>query len=117
MTSSESFFLKREILVLMNAWNEGLPPTPRTSVSASRPSALAPPDQFVAAQSCPSSAMPSPTPPTESLLAPSASAPASEAGARDEPDPTIVEALNSTKDRLFVLKLGEDFDVLLSERG
>jgi hypothetical protein len=41
----------------------------------------------------------------------------SEAGTRDEPDPTIVEALNGTKDRLFVLKLGEDFDNLLSERG
>ena len=97
--------------------DEGLPPTPRTSVSASRPSALAPPDQLAAAQSCPSSAMPSPTPPTETLLATSASAPASEAGTRDEPDPTIVEALSSTKDRLFVLKLGEDFDTLLSERG
>ncbi|CAE6449847.1 unnamed protein product [Rhizoctonia solani] len=35
----------------------------------------------------------------------------------DEPDPTIVEALSGSKDRLFVLKLGDDFDSLLTERG
>ncbi|KAJ1306936.1 hypothetical protein OPQ81_007917 [Rhizoctonia solani] len=36
---------------------------------------------------------------------------------RDDPDPTIVEALSGSKDRLFVLKLGDDFDNLLNERG
>ncbi|KAG9089840.1 hypothetical protein FRC06_001365, partial [Ceratobasidium sp. 370] len=53
----------------------------------------------------------------EASLATSNTAPPSEAGARDEPDATIVEALNGPKDRLFVLKLGEDFDTLLNERG
>ncbi|KAG8703408.1 hypothetical protein FRC08_002858 [Ceratobasidium sp. 394] len=94
-----------------------LPPTPRSSASASRPSPLAPTDQLSAAQSCPSSTIPSPVPSTEASLAASNTAPPSEAGARDEPDATIVEALNGSKDRLFVLKLGEDFDSLLNERG
>ncbi|KAG9125301.1 hypothetical protein FRC07_008180, partial [Ceratobasidium sp. 392] len=98
-------------------FDKGLPQTPRSSASASRPSPLAPNDQLSAAQSCPPSAIASPAPSTEALLAASVSAPPSEAGLRDEPDATIVEALNGSKDRIFVLKLGEDFDTLLGERG
>ncbi|KAG8728460.1 hypothetical protein FRC12_021740, partial [Ceratobasidium sp. 428] len=95
-----------------------LPPTPRTSASVSRPSPLAAPDQLSAAQSCPPSTIPSPVPSTEaSLVAFNTAPPPSEIGGRDEPDATIIEALNGSKDRLFVLKLGEDFDMLLSERG
>ncbi|KAG8737622.1 hypothetical protein FRC10_008024 [Ceratobasidium sp. 414] len=97
--------------------HKGLPPTPRSSASVSRPSPLAPTDQLSAAESCPSSTIPSPAPLTEASLATSNTTPLSEAGARDEPDATIVEALTGSKDRLFVLKLGEDFDTLLGERG
>ncbi|KAG8683457.1 hypothetical protein FRC09_016067, partial [Ceratobasidium sp. 395] len=94
-----------------------LPPTPRSSASVSRPSPLAAPDQLSAAQSCPPSTIPSPAPSTEASLIASNIAPLSDVGGRDEPDATIVEALNGSKDRIFVLKLGEDFDALLSERG
>ncbi|CAE6399371.1 unnamed protein product [Rhizoctonia solani] len=55
---------------------------------------------------------PSPSPSTDLSLPTSATD-----STRDEPDPTIVEALSGSKDRLFVLKLGDDFDNLLSERG
>ncbi|GAB1518155.1 hypothetical protein RhiTH_001214 [Rhizoctonia solani] len=59
----------------------------------------------------------SPSPSTDLSLPTSTSAASSDPGTRDEPDPTIIEALNSSKDRLFVLKLGDDFDSLLNERG
>ncbi|KAG8685359.1 hypothetical protein FRC11_010714, partial [Ceratobasidium sp. 423] len=61
--------------------------------------------------SYPSSNVPSPSPSTDVSL------PSTLDPTRDDPDPTIVEALSGSKDRLFVLKLGDDFDNLLSERG
>ncbi|CAE6435870.1 unnamed protein product [Rhizoctonia solani] len=74
--------------------DSSFPPTPRSSVSTSNASAY------------PSS----PSPSMDVLLG-------TQDPTRDEPDPTIVEALSGSKDRLFVLKLGDDFDNLLSERG
>ncbi|QRW03167.1 SUZ domain protein [Ceratobasidium sp. AG-Ba] len=83
----------------------------------SRPSLGPQSDQLSAPQSCPSSTIPSPAPSTEASFATSNTTPLSEIGVRgDEPDPTIIEALG-TKDRLFVLKLGDEFEKLLNERG
>ncbi|CAE7223226.1 unnamed protein product [Rhizoctonia solani] len=78
--------------------DSSLPPTPR-SASGLKP------------QSYPCSAVPSPSPSTTDLFLPTAQ------DQRDEPDPTIIEALSGSKDRLFVLKLGDDFDNLLNERA
>ncbi|CAE6382032.1 unnamed protein product [Rhizoctonia solani] len=74
-------------------------------------SGLVPPSSHVSSPSL------SPSPSTDVSLPTSTSAPPSDPGTRDEPDPTIVEALSGSKDRLFVLKLGDDFDNLLNERG
>ncbi|CAE6469538.1 hypothetical protein ACGC1H_003563 [Rhizoctonia solani] len=79
--------------------DSSLAPTPRSSVSMSH------------TRSYPSSAVPSPSPSTDVSL------PTTQDPTRDDPDPTIVEALSGSKDRLFVLKLGDDFDSLLNERG